>query len=209
MVSPNEGEPGTAVPAASRVSDRSQSFALLALGAFACCAALYLFVTQEMPPWGWTNGLIVLFGLPYVLRELGRRTNRMLVIYFVLLIPAFHYAAHYAAMIVALKWADDMPGGPIAGMFLAGSLGGLVGAGLSLLALRMPGLRVAGGGVPLSIAALAALTLLGGLSFIPLLSDLGSIAYTVYLPWQIVFAFFLSRLLPSSPPRRAAAGRVE
>jgi hypothetical protein len=207
MVSPDEGEPGMAVPAASRLSERWQTFILLVLGAIACCAALHLYFTQETPPWNRASALIVLFGLPYVLRELGRCTNWMLVLYFVLLVPAFHYAA----MMATIKGADVMPGGADVAMLLVGSVGGLVGAGLSLLALWLPGLRVHGNHsrAMLAVIALAVLTFLAGLSFTLLLAHFDSLAYTLYLPWQIVFAFFLSRLLPSSPPRRAATPRVE
>jgi peptidoglycan/LPS O-acetylase OafA/YrhL len=92
--------------------------------------------------------------------------------------------------------------------FFAGCVGGFCGSVLSLIALWLPGLhgpddrrrRL------FVVTAVVSLTLLGGLAFI--VSDrtqFDEMAWTLYLPWQIVFAFFLSRLLPASPPRRAEA----
>ena len=43
----------------------------------------------------------ILFGIPYVLRELWRQTNWALVAYFLILIPLFHFLATYTLLYVS------------------------------------------------------------------------------------------------------------
>ena len=184
------------------MSERTSSFALFCLGA-ALFLAGYLSMAGMQPPFPlFYEALTVLFGLPYVARELWRRTNWLAVGYFLLVVPAFHRAAMEAA-----AWAfrnapgvrgDSFP--PPGAEILTGLAGGLVG-GLSLLLLALPALRSsAPGWWRLAGLGLAALTLIGGL-VIGFVGEFALIA--IYPIWQVSYGWFLSRLIRPSPPRGA------
>jgi hypothetical protein len=140
-----------------------------------------------------------LFGLPYVAREFTRRINWLVILYLVLLVPAFYFAAWIAAL---YAWSAMLGGSlfpPIHANLVAGLAGGFAGSALSFLALFLPGLRVAGARPALMIAGIALLTTLGGFGLaIP--EDWSAVLW-LFLPWQIVFGYFLSRLLRPSPAR--------
>jgi hypothetical protein len=142
--------------------------------------------------------LTPLFGLPYLV--LGARARWRTAVYFLLLLPAFHWAAVFATMYCA--------GGHNASGYVAGGAGGVTGALLSFLAvaaLRLVRPR------PLATmgAGLVVLALLGaiGIQQMDFLSDTGWSQYglilSLYLPWQLAFAFLLARLL--RPPEQSEA----
>jgi hypothetical protein len=131
---------------------------------------------------------VPLFGLPLLAT---RRRSWRLALCLVLLVPAFHFLAVMAA-IRSVDWRGSG--------FLPGAIGGTIGAFLSFLILPMLGLarfRQAGT-MALGVVVLA---LLGGfgVSRMDAFSGTGLDPYglllTLYLPWQIAFGFFLSRLL--------------
>ncbi|MEA2998604.1 MAG: hypothetical protein QOH04_1545 [Sphingomonadales bacterium] len=143
---------------------------------------------------------VPLFGLPFLLSS--RRTRWRLAVYFLLLVPAFHYLAVLAA-IESVNWRSSG--------FLPGMIGGLTGAALSFAALpvlRLARFRRAG----IMLVGVALLGLLGGLGVWQMdyfagtiLKDYG-LVLTLYLPWQTAFGFFLSRLLPAAEENGLAAG---
>jgi hypothetical protein len=191
------------------VSERNSTFGLLCLG-----AGLFLAATLWLNNFSFDFPLqfelfTALFGLPYVARELRRRTNWLAVGYFLLLVPAIHRLAWEVGLRVLWHGDGDWnslwilrqhtPGW----RFLAGLAGGFVGA-LSLLVFAMPRMRSPGArALPLIGGGIAALALLAAL-IIGFRADYASLI--IYLPWQVAFAFFLSRLLRPSPPRDAASG---
>jgi hypothetical protein len=129
-----------------------------------------------------------LFGLPML--AAGRRSWR-LAFYLLLLVPAFHYLA----VLAAIKSVDWRGSG-----FLPGAIGGSIGAVLSFAVLPMLGLarfRRAG----IMALGIVVLALLGGIgvskmnAFSGTALDSYGLLLTLYLPWQIAFGFFLSRLL--------------
>src|SRR3954471_1607765 len=132
---------------------------------------------------------IPLFGLP-LLTVRGRSWR--LAFYLLLLVPAFHYLA----VLAAIKSVDWRGSG-----FPPGAIGGSIGAALSFAVLPMLGLATfrRAGIMALGIVVLA---LLGGfgVSQMDVFSGTELAPYglllTLYLPWQIAFGFFLSRLLP-------------
>jgi hypothetical protein len=163
---------------------------------FVAGALLYAAVVAVCRPFaaggdmlGLLELLVPLFGLPYLL--LGGRAGWPSALYFLLLVPGFHYLAVLAA-IQSTDWRGSG--------FVPGLIGGLVGSLLSfgaLLALRLakPGAAAAMG------LGVGILTLLGGLGVWKMdffagtaLDDYG-LLLVLYLPWQIAFGFFLSRLL--------------
>ena len=183
------------------MSEQKVAFGLFILGAL-------LFAAAVAAPF-WSDDIdgkaflcMILFGLPYVLRALARRTNWLAVLYLVLLVPAFFVAAWIAALYTwgAMNGGSLVP--PSGAMLVAGLAGGLVGSVLSFLALFLPGLRVAGARPALMIAGIALLTALGGVGLE--MADTGaawSQVLWLFLPWQIVFGYFLSRLLRPSPAK--------
>jgi len=175
------------------MSERANSFALFCVGA-ALFFAGYLGAAALAPDIPLLlEGLTVLFGLPFVLREMLRRTNWLLVAHLILLIPALHRAAMEAAV-----WVFRNSPSPDDGIFWAGLAGGSVGA-LSLVPLALPRLRSSD---PrwwlLACLGSAALALIGGL----VLRFGGNYALSAIYPlWQLPFGWFLSRLIRTSPPR--------
>jgi len=185
------------------MSEQKVAFGLFVLGALLFAAAV------AAPFWSDDDKALlcmILFGLPYVLRALTRRTNWLAVLYLVLLIPAFYFAAWMAAV---YAWAAMLGGSlisPPRSMLVAGLAGGFAGSTLSLLALLLPGLRADSARWALRIAGIALLTGLGGVGLA--MADPGKAWHLVlwlFLPWQIAFAYFLSRLLKPSPPKGAPA----
>lgn len=140
-----------------------------------------------------------LFGVPFLVS--GRRPGWRFAIYFLLLVPAFHYAAVAAAIASVNR---DSSG------FLPGVLGGVTGAVLSFAALRVVG-PAAYRRPGTMAAAIVVLGLLGGLGvrqmdvFSGTDLDPYGLLLTLYLPWQIAFGFFLSRLLPAPEDNGLAA----
>jgi hypothetical protein len=144
----------------------------------------------------------IAFGLPYAILELTRRTNPLALLFVLILIPA----AHFAAMSVFLYWVGEMQ--EVSNPLLTGAVAGFTGAALSFLALFILGLRATSAGVLVFLAGLVLLAAWGalGIKLLPEQSE-GTldIVLRLYLPWQIIFGFFLSALLKPSPPRGAVA----
>lgn len=177
-----------------RMGERWRTFWVLVYGVPLYLAAFFL------PPFtGGAAGLefvayTPLFGLPWLARELRRRVNRLLVLYFLIWVPIAHYAAIAAA---SAAYGDLMH--PRAPTWAAGLAGGLAGGALSLLPFLWPRLR-APDASPLPIAGGAVvLAAIGGIGLYDVDGPAGLLA--LYVPWQLGFAYFLSRLLRPSPPR--------
>jgi hypothetical protein len=191
------------------------ALALLALGALLFSAIFYLATTQNVLGWtqdgGDGTGLLtppmlialytIAFGLPYALYELTRRTNWLAILYVLIVIPAVHYGAMYAFLWYTGQGENvgTVENAALYGGFLAGFAGAL----LSFLLLFLFGLRSATAGVAVFFAGLLLLTAWGGLAFklLPDAPETKDIVLKLYLPWQIIFAFFLSALLRASPRR--------
>jgi hypothetical protein len=142
---------------------------------------------------------VPLFGVPFLVSNL--RKGWRLAVYFLLLVPVFHYAA-VAAAIESTNWQSSG--------FPPGVIGGITGAVLSfaaLSALRLVTLRQVG----IMAVGVVVLTLLGGIGvgkmdyFSGTDLDPYGLLLTLYLPWQIVFGFFLSRLLAAPEENGLAA----
>jgi hypothetical protein len=169
-------------------------------GAFLYSLALVAFAFMDIPDWrilGVTISpfiyLTPLFGLPYVLIS---RPGAMRIVYFLLFVPIVHNLAITCAAQVAgenLFEPADVVGGAV---------GGLVGAAASfaILALisrsarTLPALKTALAGT-LLLAAIGAV----GLHLAFQLDE--NLSFVIlYLPWQLVFALCLGRMLESSTP---------
>ena len=193
--------------------------AMLALGALLFAAVFYVATTYNMLGWTaestgdesiWLGPPIrvalytIAFGLPYALWELTRRTNWLAIIFLLILVPAAHYGAMYAFLWYTAE------GQATEGLLMAGFLAGFVGAALSFLALFILGLRAAKAGIAVFAAGLLILTGWGGLGMklLNLESESpGALTFIlpIFLPWQLIFAFFLSAMLRPSPPRGTIA----
>ena len=205
------------------------SFAMLALGALLFSALLYVAITYQIL--GWPSDtetdpaldpqvLVALytiaFGLPYALYELTRRTNILAILFLLVLVPAIHLGAIY----VFLWWTaegqamapgiDEM-GNEIAGSaspaLIGGLLAGFAGAAVSFALLALLRLRAASAGPVVFLAGLLLLAAWGGVG-LWLLGDTPEakdVILKLFLPWQLIFAFFLSALLRPSPPRGTVA----
>jgi hypothetical protein len=171
------------------------------------------------------------FGLPYAAREvLYRKTNWLLVAFLLLLIPIFHAvgagvfsllfknaadaaaaasaAADAAAMDPSSMVMQAAPPEPTTTpQMLMGLAAGAAGAAGPLLLLALlPWLRARGARPWLFAAALVALAWWGAMSVRQVtVANNYDLAVTVFLPWQILLAFFLSHLLRASPPKDAPA----
>ncbi len=209
-------------------------FALLALGALLFSALVYAAMTYQILGWPSDTAVepgmgpqvlialyTIAFGLPYAVYELTRRTNPLLILFLIVLIPAVHYGAMYAflwwtAEGQALAPAIDEMGNEIAGpavspALVGGMLAGFAGAALSFLLLVVLGLRAATAGLIAFLAGLLLLTAWGGAG-LWLLGDTPEpkdLVIKLYLPWQLIFAFFLSALLRPSPKRGEAAATAD
>ena len=202
-------------------------FALLALGALLFAALLYAAMTYQIlgwpsdtdaqGPWLQIALYTIVFGLPYALYELVRGGSILKVVLLVLLIPAVHYGAillfiWWTAEGQALVPAIDEMGQEIAGpaispAVIAGLLSGFAGALVSFGLVAILGLRAATAGLVVFLAGLLLLTAWGGVG-LWLLGDQPEpkdLVLKLYLPWQLIFAFFLSAMLRPSPARGTVA----
>jgi hypothetical protein len=173
---------------------------------FLAGALLYAAVVAICIRWAGGDGALTLlevsvplFGLPFVLAT--RQGRWRVALYFLLLVPAFHYAA-VAAAIDSTNWRSSG--------LLPGLVGGITGAMLSFVALPALGLatfRRAG----IMAFGIVILALLGGVGvwkmdyFSGTDLDPYGLLLTLYLPWQIAFGFFLSRLLSAPGEKHLAA----
>lgn len=205
-------------------------FALLALGALLFSALLYCAITYQILGWPSDTEVdpavspqllialyTIVFGLPYALYELTRRTDILKFLFLLVLVPVIHFGAIYVFMWwtaegQAMAPAIDEMGNQIAGSALSpaligGLLAGFAGAAVSFALLALLGLRAAKAGVVVFVAGLLLLTAAGGLG-LWLLGDqpeAKDVALKLFLPWQLIFAFFLSAMLRPSPARGTVA----
>ena len=205
-------------------------FALLALGALLFSALLYAAITYQILGWpsdtdadpAFSPQMLIalytiVFGLPYALYELTRRTDILKILFLLVLIPAVHFGAMYVflwwtAEGQALAPQIDEMGNEIAGSgmspaLIGGLLAGFAGAAVSFALVALLRLRAATAGVVAFLAGLLLLTAAGGLG-LWLLGDTPEakdVVLKLFLPWQLIFAFFLSALLRASPPRGTVA----
>jgi hypothetical protein len=177
------------------MSERWRTFWLLILGSALFQAALV--GVQSIPPYVDVMLMALLtlpFGLPFLVREAGwRRTNWWFVAYFLLLVPLTHEIAWYVAILIF--W-DLHQGGLVTGAAAGFLAGCLCLAPFAWARLRAPGAPA----ILLIPAGIVLLTLLGALGVANQDGPAGPFA--LFVPWQVAFAFFLSRLLRASPPRR-------
>jgi hypothetical protein len=204
-------------------------FALLALGALLFSALLYSAITYQILGWPSDTEVdpalspqvlvalyTIVFGLPYALYELTRRANILKILFLLVLIPAVHFGAIYAflwwtAEGAALAPQIDEMGNEIAGSALSPALiGGLVsgfaGAAISFALVVLLRLRAEKAGLIVFLAGLLLLTAWGGvgLNMLGDTPEAKDVVLKLFLPWQLIFAFFLSALLRPSPARGSA-----
>ena len=186
-------------------------FAAFVLGALLFAGLFYLAATKNVL--GWSDEAVtdprvlvslyaIAFGLPYAILELTRRTNWLALLFVLVLIPA----AHFAATTAFLWWIGEMQ--EVSNPLLTGAVAGFTGAALSFLALFILGLRARTAGIAVFLAGLVLLTGWGALGVWLLPEQPESILpfiLRLYLPWQIIFGFFLSALLRPSPKRGEVA----
>ena len=204
-------------------------FALLALGALLFSALLYSAITYQILGWPADTDVdpavnpqflvalyTVVFGLPYAIYELTRRTNILKLLFLLVLIPAIHLGAIYAFMWwtaegQALAPAVDEMGNEIAGSFfspalLGGMLSGFAGAALSFALILLLRLRAERAGLLVFLAGLLLLTVWGGIGFNMIGEpEAKGVVLKLFLPWQLIYAFFLSASLKPSPARGAVS----
>lgn len=188
------------------MSEQKIAFGLFVLGVLLFAAVVASPFSNDLDVdfriWPW----MPLFGLPYVLRELTRRINWLVILYLILLLPVFYLAANTAAVSAWMLTNGDSLTSTPGVMLPAGLAGGLVGSVLSFLALRLPGLRDDDEPPAPTTVGIGVLTVLGGFGLAMAdMDETWSLALWLFLPWQIVFAYFLSRLLKPSPPKGAPA----
>jgi hypothetical protein len=215
------------------MAEDRNGFWLLAAGALLFAAGFLLSTemlnideTDKLDPPVLLGLCTILFGLPYAAREiLMRKTNWLLVGFLVLVIPLFHLGAAYVftyvstqvteaaaraaeAAAMATDPAEMMQpaaeGATTSKMFI-GLAAGFAGALPLLLAGLLPWLRAPGTRPWSVIAGLLALAWWGAMGL--RLADVESaydLVVTLFLPWQILFAFILAHLLRASPPKEAA-----
>ena len=198
--------------------------ALFALGALLFAALFYVATTYSILGWSVNDMgepaldpaiLVALytiaFGLPYAVYELTRRTNWLVLPFLLILIPAAHYGAIAAFLWLSSSAAEAAETGLAATPgLLPGLLAGFAGSALSFLALFVLGLRSAKAGPLVFLAGIVLLTGWGGISMLLLNPDLenpGALSFIlpIFLPWQLIFGFFLSVLLRPSPKRGEVA----
>lgn len=189
------------------MSERWSAFWLFCLGAILFIATFWTTAAFDVQFPHEIEAYTILFGLPYVVRELGRRTNWLIVVYLVLLIPIIHYVAWKVGMRIVWPPGSDGAGLMIPGLrglnerLLPGGLaGGFVGSALSFLIFLVPSLRATEGRPLLVIATgIVGLTLIAGL-VIRFVGD--EYRLLVLFPvWQIAFGYCLSRLIQPSQRR--------
>jgi hypothetical protein len=198
--------------------------ALFALGALLFAAIFYAATTYNILGWSVNDmgepvldpPLIValytiVFGLPYALFELTRRTNWLALLFLLILVPAAHYGAMNAFLWLASQGVEGAESGLAATPgLLPGLLAGFAGAALSFLALFVLRLRATKAGPAVFLGGLILLTAWGGVSMLllnpnPENPTALNFILPIFLPWQLIFAFFLSALLRPSPPRGTIA----
>lgn len=198
---------------------------LFALGALLFAAVFYVATSYSILGWSVNDMgepaldptiLVALytiaFGLPYAVFELTRRTNWLALLFLLILVPAAHYGAIWSYMWLASKGVEGGEGGALAATpgLLPGLLAGFAGSALTFLALFVLGLRSAKAGPLVFIAGIVLLTAWGGVSMLLLNPDPEnptalSFILPIFLPWQLIFGFFLSALLRPSPGRGEVA----
>ena len=197
---------------------------LFALGALLFCALFYVATTYSILGWSVNdmgepaldpNLLVALytiaFGLPYAVFELTRRTNWLAILFLLILVPAAHYGAIAAFLWLSSSAAESAETGLAATPgLLPGLLAGFAGSVLSFLALFLLGLRSAKAGPLVFLAGVVLLTAWGGVSMLLLNPNLENptalnFILPIFLPWQLIFGFFLSALLKPSPGRGEVA----
>ncbi len=198
---------------------------LFVLGALLFSALFYVATTNGILGWSVNDMgeptieptlLVALytiaFGLPYALFELTRRTNWLSLVFLLILVPAAHYGAMYAFLWLASTGVEGGEGGALAATpaLLPGLLAGFAGSAISFLVLFVLGLRAAKAGPAVFLAGVVLLTAWGGISMLLLNPDMEnpsalSFILPIFLPWQLIFGFFLSALLRPSPPRGTVA----
>ena len=199
------------------------ALALLALGALLFAGLFYVATTYSILGWAVNDmgepviapTLIVAlytiaFGLPYALFELTRRTNWLAIAFLLILIPAAHFAAMNAFLWLAASGEGAESGLGATPGLLPGLLAGFAGSALSFLALFLLGLRSTRANIFVFLAGIVLLTAWGGASMLILNPDPESptalsFILPIFLPWQLIFAFFLSALLRPSPKRGEVA----
>jgi hypothetical protein len=179
----------------SEAPAQRRAWMLFATGAGLFAAACAALAGEDAIPGMVAVYLTPLFGLPYLAVAGRRRGAWPLFLYFLILLPAFHYLAFMAAVKALGSILDGSP-------FVAGLAGGFVGSALSLLVLAPLSRRGRRGAKLLSGVIL--LTLIGGAGawlITPMARWAGEYSgvLTLYLPWQVAFGFFLSRLLAKAP----------
>ncbi len=184
-------------------SRQTAAFRLLGAGAALFAIALAILAWRGEPVVTTAYMLTPLFGLPFLAAAARRPGAWRACLYFLILLPAFHYLATVAAIKATGSELD-------LGLFVAGLAGGAVGSALSLLPFlqisRHPRRRL------LVLAGIALLALLGGAGLWAgegLSRQLGgqyALIALLFLPWQILFAWLLSRLLAPARPPAAACG---
>jgi hypothetical protein len=197
---------------------------LFALGALLFSALFYVATTHSILGWSVNdmgepaldpNLLVALytiaFGLPYAVFELTRRTNWLAILFLLILVPAAHYGAMAAFLWLSSTGAEGAETGIAATPgLLPGLLAGFTGSALSFLALFLLGLRSAKGGPLVFLGGIVLLTAWGGISMLLLNPNLENptalnFILPIFLPWQLIFGFFLSVLLKPSPGRGEVA----
>lgn len=193
---------------------------LFALGALLFAALFYVATTYSILGWSVNDMgepaldpaiLVALytiaFGLPYAAYELTRRTNWLAILFVLILIPAAHYGAIASFLGLSSSGAEAAETGIAATPgLLPGLLAGFAGSALSFLAIFLLGLRSAKAGPVVFLAGIILLTAWGGIGMLLLNPDLENptalnFILPIFLPWQLIFGFFLSALLRPSPKR--------
>jgi hypothetical protein len=200
------------------------NFALLALGAVLFSALLYVAMTYQILGWPSDTDVepgidprklvalyTIAFGLPYALFELTRKINPLAILFAVILVPLIHYGAIYLYQWWTAAGQDMASADPGAGssnaVLIGGLLAGFAGAAVSFALLFVLRLNAAKAGLVVVLAGLVLLAAWGGIG-LKLLGDAPEpkdLVLKLFLPWQLIFAFFLSALLRPSPARGAAA----
>lgn len=174
----------------------------------------------SLPIVGPSLYLTPVFGLPLVLRLAHRPGRLRRLVYFLLLLPLAHIAANYLAWSYAVpNFYQSDPNEVLLRNLATGAWGGLAGAAFAFTLLYLTGLtarrRAELGTMALATVALTILGALGMAQGLILSGETMDTHHTeplilwfecVHLPWQIVFALALARLMrPPRPPKRPPA----
>jgi hypothetical protein len=189
-------------------SARSTTMWLLAAGAALFAIALSILAWRGFDASLTAFMLTPLFGLPYLAVAARRWSAWREHLYFLILLPVFHYLATVAAIEAIAPGLDRS-------IFVAGLAGGAVGSGLSLLPFVVVSRHPRRGA--LVLAGIVLLTLVGGAGLWAdewvsrYVAGQYAVVLLLFLPWQILFALFLSLLLDASrpPPPGYACGTAQ